>query len=312
MAADPPGSANARVAKEPPPSFQEITPTTLYFPTNHDGRIPSDEPSIILIFGWMDAPRRALLSYVSLHRSLFPRSPILLFTTSASFFFLSQAKKRSQLLPLLPFFFDSVDPSRTYLHLFSNGGCAKYALFSNLLRDHKSQGFPVEGRSKFEPVATIFDSCPGSSGTLRSFVHAFSAPFSKSLLLLKIGVKSLLVFVYILLHTLRLLLRLVGRRSQTPVDILRAALNKRGRLMRRLYIYSDKDALVPAGEVERHAKDATDVDEERRVKLWRLEGSEHVAHARKEPGRYREEVKGFWVECCGAEKKESDESDADG
>jgi len=59
------------------------------------------EPSLILLFGWMDAPPRLLSKYVEAHRAHFPSSDIVVVQSHPSFMYSSNEARECTLEPVV-------------------------------------------------------------------------------------------------------------------------------------------------------------------------------------------------------------------
>lgn len=140
----------------------------------------------------------------------------------------------------------------------------------------------------------FFDSCPGR------------ARFSQAHRAVTTGMNPLVKFLFTIFFApsyflLTLLGMLLGRKDQ--IERLRAAMARADVLppwtdkaTPRVYMYSAKDELVNAEDVEDHVADLRALGINAR--LEKFEGSAHVAHMRTEPERYWGIVRETWEKEC--------------
>ncbi|KAJ3513951.1 hypothetical protein NLJ89_g2661 [Agrocybe chaxingu] len=122
-------------------------------------------PSLIILFGWMDAQTSHLIKYVVSLRSLFPTCRIVLVRSTSAFFFTTQDQMEKLLTPVAEILEHEISLptfSGVLLHVISNGGGFNLVSLNKVLaklagkRPHASRASPP-----FAPVALILDSTPG-------------------------------------------------------------------------------------------------------------------------------------------------------
>lgn len=163
------------------------------------------------------------------------------------------------------------------VHLWSNGGSGSFAA--------------VRALTRHVPRYTVlFDSAPGQfhfRSTLTAFGLTVPTPWVRRLL-------APLLFAMVAYFWARVRLRPLFGGGAGP---LRAAADSHndpsllGTEIRRTYVYSDEDELVPAPDVEAHAAQAKEAGFD--VRLEKFSGA-HVAHARADPDRYWRVVRETW------------------
>lgn len=295
-------ASNAAISRDGPLTFMtSLSPNILlYKPTDTPLYSPSLSPStagssatdrppppprLVFFCGWMDAREVHLAKYVAGHQALWPSAQILLVKCPMAHMLVPSRAIRdleTMVVPALRAAFDStgdgpdVDADgrpELLVHVFSNGGSA---ILSHLYRAY---GGPLPRH------VTVFDSAPGEF-TYRGSWAAFTAGLSP---LWRLALAPLVHAAIACLWALR---AVFGR---DPLGRAAAAHNNprrnRGEA-RRAYVYSREDRLVGWEAVERHADGA----DERGfvVRRERFEGSEHVAHARRDWERYWRVVWEVW------------------
>lgn len=287
--------------------------------------VPRRDPGLILLGTWMGAAPKHIQKYTDAYRHLFPSSPILLVRSEPTDFMKPRAARENlrpaaRLVeayasnPLLPLAVpspvsadakaeaDSSGVSKDLLkktgldkpersnaggpmlvHVWSNGG-------SNSLWGIRRQS------SVFPRYKLIMDSCPGQfhyKATFTAFSLTIPYPWLRRLL-------APLIHFMCCWFWLRLRMpgfsRLIGGEGQGGPLRLSADSHNDPKLLGvdrgRTYIYSDEDALVPSADVEEHAHQA--IDRGFNVRLEKFKGSQHVAHAKKDPERYWRLVRQTW------------------
>ena len=268
----------------------------------------------------MGAREPHIAKYVFQYRALYPTSPILLVRSEPRHFIRPRGAPRELGEPAVPVvrsvFPELGNPSPPLpngksspeteeeedpvllLHAFSNGGVSS---LQTLRRALLSSSTTPGSLLPLPRYALILDSCPGQFH-YRSGYLAFTAGLSG----------PALWFIAPLMHALCawnwLLHVLIGKGRTGPLAVLARGLNYPGgdgspsdwearkrhreREVRRTYVYSMEDKLVGGKDVEAHAEEAE--GQGFRVRRERFVGSEHVAHARRDPARYWGVVKATW------------------
>ncbi|GAA5956521.1 hypothetical protein JCM3765_003471 [Sporobolomyces pararoseus] len=302
----------------PPPAASASTPSGPSTTTAQN----RDDPSLLVVFGWMDAQLRHVEKYLTSYRQLFPTSPILLLQSSQRGFYSTknQLETRKAFAPAVEMIRKQQQEKKgerggMLVHVFSNGGCMSLKWLNQELSSTETTTQEGETRStssisqektpllssSFSPSgpsstttyplsgarAIIFDSCPGKASLLVT-LRAFSAPIRNKFL--KFGAMGFLAIFHSLISLYNLILR------KPPIlNRLYAYLNQPTSLppVPRLYLYSKIDELIPCKDVEAHAKQA---EEELGVSVRkeRFEKTSHVGHVRGDPERYWKSVEELW------------------
>lgn len=251
------------------------------------------EPPDLLIFcSWMGASSRNIRKYLSTYQILFPNTPILLLKQDGGdFFWRSKATLARNLEPALSVINQMAeihrpDHPRILLHIFSNGGSFSAINLTDSYRAATGGHLPIS--------ALILDSTPSLPDARRAH-EAISESFPKSGVFRVMGQGALWAYIG------------VGKVVDTVLGIenltlwLRRKLNDpQGAFMqgnlKRVYIYSQADKLVPAVDVEAHARDAKAIIGSDRVQLEDFVTSRHVGHVLLDGPRYWNIVEDFWME----------------
>lgn len=250
-------------------------------------------PDLLIFCSWMGASSRNIRKYISTYQTLFPNTPILaLKQNGGDFFWRSKATLASNLEPAVSVVRQMVEmkspaPPRILLHIFSNGGSFSAINLTDAYRAVAGLHLPIS--------ALILDSTPSLPNARRAH-EAISESFPKSGPLRLIGQGALWAYIG------------AGKTIDTVFGIenitlwLRRKLNDpQGAFMqgnlKRVYIYSQADRLVPAADVEAHARDAKGIIGADRIRLEDFLTSRHVGHVLLDGPRYWSIVEGFWKEA---------------
>ncbi|KAH9890826.1 hypothetical protein F4778DRAFT_752372 [Xylariomycetidae sp. FL2044] len=319
-------SSAASTACSKPLSFMEtLDPlVSVYRPLSlsPQARAPDDPaaPRLIVVASWTDARDAHIAKYVAQYRSLYPRAQILLLRSTmrqilrpsligASMRYAAEVVRAS-----FPTSSSSSSSSFSYgsgssssgstavpppmlIHMFSNGGSSSvanlYEQYAALAAaDNNDDGGGGEDADRrrllstpLPPHATIFDSCPGVYSVSRSvafFNVSLASPLQRLLAAPLLYAWACAWWVAIALGLIPDTLADWGRAHNQRVNA--------GSEVRRAYLYSARDALVDYRAVEAHAAEARAASKgsggEEVIRLERFEGSAHVAHLRKDEGRY--------------------------
>ncbi|EIM84218.1 uncharacterized protein STEHIDRAFT_61492, partial [Stereum hirsutum FP-91666 SS1] len=240
--------------------------------------------SIVLLFGWLDASPSHLQKYVEAHRENFPTSTIVLVKASTSFYWTSQSKRESLLMPI-------VDVIKSAMSGGPRGGF-QFMTLRKLLSKLEASRTGASSSIK-APTAMILDSVPGDKG-LRSAI-ASSTPSNPLFRVLSIP-------PVVILYALFYVMNACGGNPAFYPD-LRASLNSPVLLpsvtitadskdIPRLYVYSHKDKMSLASDIARHVADAESKGFDVSVEIYGK--TAHVSHARSDPDRYWGAIRDIW------------------
>jgi hypothetical protein len=118
--------------------------------------VSSTGPNLILLFPWTGAQFKNIVKYISGYNILFPRTPIMVITTSMyDLVYLRSSKKRRSLTPAIIAITSSpILSSRLLLHAFSEGGSYTAVQLARAFLALTGHRLPIS--------ALILDSCPGT------------------------------------------------------------------------------------------------------------------------------------------------------
>lgn len=287
--------------------------------SNASDGVPRRDPGLILLGTWMGAAPKHIQKYTDAYRHLFPSSPILLVRSEPTDFMKPTAARENlrpaarlveayAASPLTPLSIPTITanekpgvskdllkktgldkPERStaggpmLVHVWSNGG-------SNSLWGIRRQS------SVFPQYKLIMDSCPGQfhyKATFTAFSLTIPYPWLRRLLAPLIH--AMCCWFWIRLRLPKLSKAIGGMGGGGPLRLSADSHNDPkllGTDLGRTYIYSDEDALVPSADVEEHAKEAKERGFS--VRMEKFRGSQHVAHAKKDPERYWRAVRETW------------------
>ncbi|EJF58203.1 hypothetical protein DICSQDRAFT_149239 [Dichomitus squalens LYAD-421 SS1] len=251
-----------------------------------------DQPTVILIFGWLGAKMATLRKYGDAYTRLYPSSnQVIVQADPLRYWKFGRGRERAvlpavhkleqmNLLSAPP----QGPPPRILIHAMSNGGVM--SLFDTAAVLRRKNIHPPTGTK----CAIIFDSAPAPP-TLPLTIRAFTA--STRGRLRKLLATGILTVVYFLIFVVRTILR-----RPRPLAQEIAALNDPALLpwtsakTPRMYFYSTGDVIVPSTAVEEHAAKARMAGFP--VEMINFGKSAHVSHARDNPEKYWEAVRTFW------------------
>lgn len=276
--------------------FQQLGKQLFYYvpstPTaNTDS--PTKEPDLLIVCSWMGASSRNVRKYLSTYQTLFPTTPILLLKQDGGDFFwrskstLAENLRSAVLVIKEMLESKETDNPKILLHIFSNGGA--FSAINLTTSCHASLGahLPIS--------ALILDSTPSLPNARRAH-EAISESLPKSGPLRLLGQTALWAYI----GAGMAVDKVFGIENLTLW--LRRMLNDpQGAFMqgdlKRVYIYSQADKLVPWMDVEAHAKDAEALIGPARVQLEDFVTSRHVGHILVDAPRYWNIVVDFWKEA---------------
>lgn len=257
-----------------------------------DSSDPANQPDLLFICSWMYASSRNVKKYIAGYKEMFPNTPILLHKQQgADIFWNSFATQRKTVQPVLKLVRSLVENKspaklRVLTHVFSNGG----SYTANFLTDNY-----LKATAELFPIsALILDSTP-------SYPNLSLAYAAVSEMLPKSGVVRILgsgaIWAYLAVHEV---VRTALGQENFNHSLRRKLNDPKGPYtqgtVKRLYIYSKGDRLVPAADVEAHAKDAVEVIGEERVQTEDFGNSRHVGHMIADPERYWKIIHDLWRE----------------
>jgi len=182
-------------------------------------------------------------------------------------------------------------PDYDPLTIFIIGGGFQLMILARMLQ-RRLQDAKVEPKSQRIPMAFVIDSAPGANEYL-SMLSTFTTSVQSTLL--KGVMLPPLTFIYAVYFIVNKVLgneplfRLLHSYLERP-DLLPFA-NKDSP---RLYVYSDRDQMVPYEAVEKHIAAVNRKGYAVRVEKFR--GSPHVSHMRNNAERYWNAVRATWIE----------------
>ncbi|RVX73839.1 hypothetical protein B0A52_02729 [Exophiala mesophila] len=272
--------------------FQRLSDTTTIYEPPPDAATPTNEgPTTILICGWMGGTARNLSRYTTKYNTLYPAARIVLIsstpTDTPGFRILLSSKHRKQRAdaPAKALILDAqAEGSRLLVHAFSNGGGMSLGAISKAYQQLSGTALPAR--------LVVFDSVPGGDKFTKEFgrwVGAFAVGLPSNILIRWPALVLLGLVVAVQLG----LPSLFG--TANAATKARADLNDEKLInpqSKRLYLYSDADALIGANEVREHAAESAS-------KGWSVETinfktSGHIRHAIEDPERYWKAITELW------------------
>ncbi|VDB88523.1 unnamed protein product [Peniophora sp. CBMAI 1063] len=247
---------------------------------------PSVQPSVILFFASMDADVRLLRRHVDGLRAAFGSSIFYFIKSFRTFYFTPTKQLERALEPVVDGLRNAMrtDFNGVYVHVHSNGAVFQLMILRDLLAKSDFSGIPA---SPDVPSVLILDSTPGDHG-LHSIVSSTALPLPNPVH--RYAFIPIAAAGYGLFYVLNALsghrpIFTEARESLNEQELLPHITPARSSI--RLYVYSPRDRISLAEDIERHAEDARGKGHP--VKLEKFQRSWHITHAREFPERY-------WVE----------------
>lgn len=280
------------------PEFADIGPRTfLYTPqpvqesSNHDSKF-QPQPGLLIVCSWMYAQSRYIKKYTKAYQQRYPHTPILLLRQDGGdLFYRPVSAQMKNLAPAVSVIKDYLakhtsQQPKILMHIFSNGGAYTACQFADAYRASTSDMLPIS--------ALILDSTPGLPSASRSHT-AICEALPKSKVARTVG--GVAVWAYLGIG--HFLDEAMGKENIT-ISLRRRLNDPNGAFMqgnlKRLYIYSQADALIPAADVEAHGMEAVALIGEDRVQMEDFVRSRHVGHVMTDERRYWDLVDSLWKE----------------
>ncbi|KAF6796939.1 hypothetical protein CSOJ01_13108 [Colletotrichum sojae] len=247
--------------------------TFLYEPSPSDTpRAANDGPGLVVLCTWLGgSTTRRVGKYVSGYRALFPHAKILLIrTVFADISLRSFASIRARLSPARDVIIESLqNGAEMLLHVFSHGGCNTAIQLADAVTE-KARGLMGEGLR-----VVLFDCCPGDGSFANAYEAAsLSLPESMSTPVRVVGRMAAYVGV-------AGITALQKSGMMASIEEMRRRLNEEnvfGRRVRRLYLFSRGDRVVPERCVREHMREGKEagaiLGEYTRVLGWGRDGED--------------------------------------
>ncbi|KAL3419594.1 hypothetical protein PVAG01_08092 [Phlyctema vagabunda] len=262
-------------------TFAQLTPTVFYHEPLAPTTASSSDPDLILLAPWLNALPRHIAKYTTGYQALYPRSRILMITTSTVHMTVSStASRQKRVQPILDLLCDLAPDSRVLVHFFSNGGADPIALLAHQYQLKTGSPLPAH--------KIVLDSTPGRA-TYSLSVRALSVALPKNFVGWLLGAFLIRVFLCYFFAADFVLQR------ENAIETIRKTLNKNELIptsAERLYIYSKLDPIVDWHDVEEHIADAKAKGYV--VAAERYEDSGHAGHLMKDEKRYWSAVRRTW------------------
>ncbi|KAH9834518.1 uncharacterized protein C8Q71DRAFT_859508 [Rhodofomes roseus] len=253
-------------------------------------------PSVILLFGWLEAEPAYLQKYVDRLHANFPTSTIVLIKADTSWYFSSESSLEKEVLPAVHTIrreLSDADRTRGVLvHVLSNGGALQLVTLRKALAKSGATEHPASRRSRL-PIALVLDSTPASS-ELASAIQSW-APANTLMRWLAIPPITMLYTGFYIANALAghpPVFRAI-RDELKSADLLPTVTNRgEPEAIPRAYFTSNKDVITPMKDVETHYAEVVALGFDATIE--RFVGSAHVSHARLDPDRYWRAVNNVW------------------
>ena len=261
------------------------------------------DPTLIIVFGWMNAAHGTLAKYVRHHQDLFPATAILLVTCSFASMTIPRLGLREARIAAItaraileqneaqrspPTEDDQHPVPGLLLHVFSNAGST---MLYHLYTAYATTGFSeAPGNTALPLHVTIFDSTPAPF-TYQTLLQGIldGAPSA----VIRLAVMPIAYLYVALVWAVVTVLRVPDHIG----DLAPRAHNDPSLVQEtcRIYIYGPADRITPAAAVKCHADDAEMKGFSVQHEVFN--GTAHVVHARKNADRYWRIIARAWEEA---------------
>ena len=268
----------------------------LYKPADYPESNDDTTPRLIVLCTWMSASPTHITKYIKGYQALYPRASILMIRSgSLDFVYRGRKAVERRLKSALAVVRSTYSPStqgstpQVLLHAFSNGGSLQAVTLIRSYHEATGHAFPLH--------STVLDSCPGRA-TFHVAFRVVALPLGSQPHYIRLPVVVLLYLAFGLVWLLKF-----GLRMENPFETLWQGLNNTAQVkeIKRVYIYSDIDDMVPWKDTEDHAAEAR--EKGFKIELEKFVGSGHVAHAKGGNGeRYWRIVDDLWNESVESVK----------
>ena len=273
---------------------------------------PSGCPGIIVLCTWLYAQPKYVSKYTAAYRKMYPQTAILLLKQDGpDMMWRPNAWQMDNMKPAVDILRGETTgrlPRPIHMHVFSNGGAFTACRLAEAIDLAEKSSLGNDGGSNssmkdftLQISTLVIDSAPSIPSLARGRV-ALTQGMPASLPGPVRAVGGLILYSSMI--SLSLVSRMLG--SEGVLTGTRRKLNDTdgpfiAAGIKRIYIYSESDELVPYQEVEEHAHEARDIYDNQfggsghdQVQFEKFEGSKHVAHAVKDPDRYWSIIKKLW------------------
>ncbi|KAJ7284425.1 hypothetical protein C8J57DRAFT_1288425 [Mycena rebaudengoi] len=256
-------------------------------------------PSLILLFGYMDARAAHLQKYVDNLHAQFPAATIVLIKSFSNFFWCSNKYLETVLMPVVEILKNGAAATQNSLgilvHILSNGGGFNYMTFHRLLEKLATPGILLD---KGTPSALILDSTPGDNGLASAI--SFVAPSNPLLRLFAVPPVALLYGIFYAINTINGNTPMFDQLRSTLLspNILPTVLDSQSKVSTtpRIYIYSKIDKIAEPAKIRAHLEESQRMGFDVGVEMY--DNTAHVGHAHKDPERYWSAVRGVWEKAA--------------
>ncbi|KZV73041.1 hypothetical protein PENSPDRAFT_750510 [Peniophora sp. CONT] len=278
------------------PTFTALNPTVLVSqPTASTLGNPLSQPSVILFFGSMDADVRLLRRHVNCLLSMYPTSTMYFIHSFRGYFFSTTRYREEALQPVVDGLRNALrsDFRGVYIHVHSNGGMFQFMSLRNLLSKSDFTGIPAWPTV---PSVLVMDSVPGDNGA-HAAVTSAALPVPNPV--------KRWIFIPTAIAAWWLVWLLNALDGNPPMfEAARDGLNSHDLLPHvtsgaqtvRLYLYSPRDRITLAEDIETHAEEAR--RKGHLVHMEKFERSWHITHAREYPERYWKACTRVWRQAA--------------
>ncbi|KAG9038511.1 hypothetical protein FS842_003264 [Serendipita sp. 407] len=268
----------------------------IWFVQGDEANRPADstDPTLIFLFGWMDAKLAHISKYSVAYRAIYPYAHQIVVASTYEVFILPKFVLRRRLQPILPLLTSlgvigpSTRPHRILTQALSNGGSSQLNYLSQIL---------PKSTPNVVTSAVVLDSTPGGDDW-GSATYVFNMTIPNIFLRYPF---------YVFLVAIQVISFLLGRTTWKIHGPVRNAILKPDWLPWMswkttpfLYVYSKADRSVPYRHVQKH----TEVAEGKGQDITRLvfDTSGHVEHMRHNPDAYWNAVRELWSKAVAGSK----------
>ncbi|KAF7170951.1 hypothetical protein CNMCM5623_003398 [Aspergillus felis] len=262
---------------------------------NTDKELAHGHPRTVLIYGWGNALPIHVVKYANAYRELYPDTQqVVVFSSIARALFSDLKQRTNYMIPVVKTVFDGPERNKdsVLVHVMSNTGVLNYAATLN--------AYHVMYNKPLPHLLLVLDSAPGSTDITVSNVIRWSRAMAIHTAGWHPWLFRMTQAAWMIILTMVALNGWLIRRKNPGATSFRIIDDEmyETRKARRLYMYGEEDDIVPWEDVKRHITVT-------RVSGWQVDaeefqGTRHVEHMRRFPGRYWCAVRRAWEKTVGS------------
>ncbi|CEJ89513.1 hypothetical protein VHEMI05354 [[Torrubiella] hemipterigena] len=271
------------------PGFKPLSDQVFIRDGTAESSTATNEPDVVMIYGWGDCLPQHVVKYAIGYRELFPHAKqVVVLSPIAKAMYTSLEQRSSSMTPIVKAIFpsDGAAAGKILVHAMSNTGAINFAATLNQYLSMYKKAMPHN--------LFVMDSTPGGTdftwSNLKRWSRAMALGTAKWFPWPFVFTQSIWG-LFLMLNTLYLFIRRrkhAGAWSRVAANDEKYAVKS----ARRLYMYSKEDDLIGYQDIEEHVAEAKQKGYACDATVFA--GSGHVGHMREHPTQYWEAIRESW------------------